>query len=257
MISKLPMTSLSSDEWAALISASKYLETDTSFTKKNELVSAINKIKTEKGLPDGLNIIHSSPIKLNIDEELLKQIINDLEYAIEHKLFVKCHYISRSAKLDNQVKKGEYRPYALYIYQNMWYAIFERNNKPGKFFHVKLNRFKYLSITGKSFKEKYYESFKLDEYIEENGQVIDPLTFIIEINKKINPFFDEYKYGNQVVLTETDESISYQVTVQNKWQAKSIINHLGISCRVLSPTSLVDEIRTDLVNQLNKYKDVL
>jgi len=225
----------------------------------NEKKRLINKLKDStskhirKTLPD--SIVFSQTV--NTDYEHMKVDIDRIHRAISEQKVLQYKYGDYNVHKEFQLRHNEkiYRvePYAL-IWQNDLYYLIGRFLETNEIRHYRLDRMRYTEITDMTFKKDRH--FQLQSYVDKSFQMFSGENIHLKIrlhNNLLNPMFD--RFGLQVdVVPDGEEHFILSTKAKASAGLLGWILQWGSSAEVLSPPSLVEEVRKEAVKMVEKFK---
>jgi predicted DNA-binding transcriptional regulator YafY len=158
------------------------------------------------------------------------------------------------------VKTRMVSPYLLKEYRNKWYMVAHaREIGDGG----RTNLFKLFRIEKiESCKEPYVsdDQFNPDGYFRHSlgifhSHELQPELIHLFFSKTIAPLILESPLHHSMkVLRQNDGGIEVTLYVFNTVELKNLVLSFGDQCRVISPASLQDDIRTSLMKALEQYE---
>ncbi|WIV12464.1 YafY family protein [Proteiniborus sp. MB09-C3] len=237
---KLDKNILTSDELGNIIIGLKSIESISNDSKINLLLDKLS-LKHE----DVISISNNIFIDLtSFYKTSLSQKINLLREAINNSREVVFDYFSTKGTSSRHIE-----PCFITFKWSAWY-VFGYCELREDFRLFKLNRMNNLKITDMNFIPRNIptESLNLDNYFQDDKKVI---TMLIDrsLEYQIVDHYGVYSYE----ITE-DNQIKFSLFYNNHQYAMDFIRSFGDKAYVLSPKSIVDELKANAKNILDMYK---
>ncbi|SCX91633.1 helix-turn-helix transcriptional regulator [Alkaliphilus peptidifermentans] len=236
---KLDKSILTSDELGNIIIGLKSIESISNNSNINLLLNKLSpKHEDIISFSDNIFIDLTSFYKTS-----LSQKISLIREAANSNYEVVFDYFSTAGVSNRYVE-----PYFITFKWAAWY-VFGYCKSREDFRLFKLNRVNRLKITNRKFsrREVPKERLDIDRYFERDKKTITML---------IDPSM-EYKivdtYGVDSYEITDDNRIKFQLIYVNHQYAMDFIRSLGDKVCVLSPQSIIDEIKANALNILNMY----
>lgn len=246
--STLPSLNLSSEELHSLKELTTYLK-DCEYIEYNDLISAIGKIAASEMKDEIDPIIMVDKYPNQMDRGELKKRYNLINECILNQISIEIDYRNAS----NHLNKHIIKPYKMFLY-NGNYFVLAQNNDTDEFLYYKLNRIENYFKTRNHF--TLVKEFNLKDYLDEYGLVKNGEYYDIElIIKNCNTYIKEKIYGKNQKIEEIDSNtVRLNVSMQNKNMIKSFVLSFGKNCKVVSPSWLIDDLRSELWEVLGQYE---
>lgn len=225
----------------------------------NEKQRLINKLKEltskhiQKTLPSPVMFSQT----VNTGYEQMRVDIDRIHRAISESKVLQYKYGDYNVHKEFTLRHNErdyfVEPYAL-IWQNDLYYLIGKFQETNEIRHYRLDRMRYTEITERSFiKER---NFNLQSYVDKSFQMFSGEDIRITIrfkNELINPMFD--RFGLQVDV-QPDGEDHFILSTKAKASAGLLgwILQWGSAAEVLSPQSLVEEVRAEISRMMEKYE---
>lgn len=196
---------------------------------------------------------------VNADYELMKVDIDRIHRAISDGFVLQYKYgdynVHKEFKLRYDAKIYYVEPYAL-IWQNDLYYLIGKYRGNNQIRHYRLDRMRYTEITETSFAKN--RDFQLQSYIDKSFQMFSGEDIRLRIrlrNDLLNPMFD--RFGLQVDV-KPDGDDYFVLSTKAKVSAGLLgwILQWGSAAEVLSPPSLVDEVKGEITKMVERYETV-
>lgn len=217
---------------------------DIETKRLRESYELVNAIKMSKGLGDILTFEERGSLGTNHMAGLI--------HAIQKKLIVEFNYIKYwdSSKSTRKVK-----PISLKESRNRWYLIGE-DGRDGKIKNFSLDRISNLSITSDKFKPVTYDvnkEFK-DCFGIINGSDEEPIEVILSFTLEQGRYIQSLPiHHSQQVVVENRDEIRFGYFIKPTLDFKMEILSYGNQVKVISPESLQDQIKNQLMNAFKRY----
>ncbi len=195
--------------------------------------------------------------------EYIYYSINEIELAITQKKKVSFYYFDYNEKKEKVFRKGKKRyyinPYAMLISNDNYYLI-GYNDYYRNFLHFRIDRMTETRISHYDI----VESGEIDEFdlAKHYRQLFgmysgDEQTVKLSFDKNLIDVVID-KFGESVKLVpQSEDSIETEVDVQVSPQFIAWVNSFGKQMKVLSPGSVVKQIKESLIEALSQYGDAL
>lgn len=224
--------------------------------EKTRLIDKLKKLTSnhiKKTLPSP--VLFSKTV--NTDYELMKVDIDRIHRAISASNVLQFKYGDYNIDKEFQLRHDEQiyhvEPYALIWQSDLYYLIgkYQANNEIR---HYRLDRMRYTEITDISFAPN--RNFQLQSYVDESFQMFSGEDIRIKMrlkNELLNPMFD--RFGLEVdVKPEGDEHFILSTRAKLSAGLLGWILQWGHAAEVLSPSSLVDELKSEIAKMVEKYE---
>jgi predicted DNA-binding transcriptional regulator YafY len=237
---KLDKSILTSDELGNIIMGLKSIESISGSFNISPLLDKLA-LKQEDIISASNNIIIDLA---SFYKNSLSQKISDLREAISSNYEVSFEYFSVKGNSKRQIQ-----PYFITFKWSAWY-IFGYCKLRNDFRLFKLNRINNLKITSTKFTPQNIplESLELGRHFEKDEKTITML-----IDRSLEYHIVD-TYGTDSYEITEDNRIKFNLTYTNHYYAMEFILGLGDKVCVLSPQSIIDELRATAENILKMYK---
>ncbi len=193
---------------------------------------------------------------VNKDHELVKLDIDRIHRAISERKVLQYKYgdydVDKQFNLRYEGRWYYVEPYAL-IWQNDLYYLIGKYRGNNEIRHYRLDRMRETNITDMPFVIE--ESFQLQPYIDKSFQMFSGEDIRLKIrleNGLLNPMFD--RFGLQVdVKPDGDDHFILTTKAKQSAGLRGWILQWGAAAEVLSPESLVAEIKEEITNMVTNY----
>ncbi|MBB6214266.1 putative DNA-binding transcriptional regulator YafY [Anaerosolibacter carboniphilus] len=237
---KLDKNILTNDELDNIIIGLKSIE---SISYNANIKLLLEKLSPKQG--DIISVSNNMYIDLTSFYKInLPQKISQLKEAIHNSFEVYFDYFS-----DKGLSQRHIEPYFITFKWSAWY-VFGYCKLRNDFRLFKLNRISSLKITDIKFKLRNVpeERLNLDNYFNNEEKVVTMLIDRCYEYKIVDQYgVDSYE------ITE-DNRIKFNLVYRNHQYAMEFILSLGDKVYILSPDSIIDELKTNSKNILNMYK---
>lgn len=224
--------------------------------EKDQLIKKLKQLTSKniaKTLPDPLMYNQS----INVDYQLIKLHIDKIHRAIEGQKMIEFQYgeynIEKDFKYRKNGEKYQIKPYAL-IWESDFYYLIGEHIRHQNLSHYRLDRMRNIDITPTRFVKNPLD---VSGYVQNTFQMFGGEDHWIKIQffsrALINPIID--KFGLDVDIKKVDED-SFILSTKAK-SSQGLINWIlnwGDQAKVLSPDSLVEEIKFIVSNMSMLYK---
>lgn len=224
--------------------------------EKEELIGKLKDLTSkhiQKTLPNP--VLFSQTV--NTDYELMKVDIDRIHRAISENKVLQFNYgdynVHKEFKLRHDERIYYVKPYAL-IWQNDLYYLIGHYIETNEIRHYRLDRMRATEMTDKSFVKD--RSFELQSYIDESFQMFsgeEDIRLKIRLkNELLNPMFD--RFGLDVdVKPDGEDAFILKTKAKLSTGLLGWILRWGSQAEVLSPQSLVEEVKTEIVRMSMTY----
>lgn len=248
---------LDNEELQALLIASKILTKDNGFAYAEKFKSAVIKIKD-------LSVNKNNDFKelRQFDSFKLKDIgnletfddkISKINYAMTKGKVLKINYYSLNK---NYITEMNINPYTILFKEGIWYLIGYCNaNEEERIFRI--SRIKNVEVTKDIFIKP--RNFNLKDYLKNCWDVFngDKTLVKVKFNKDIAKFIQENEWNSdQVIERLEDGSVILDIYINDLGEVKKWILGFGELAEVLEPKSLREEISSEIIKLIKKYKKV-
>lgn len=194
---------------------------------------------------------------VNMDYEQIKVDIDRIHRAISESKVLQYKYgdynVQKEFTLRYDGKTYYVEPYAL-IWQNDLYYLIGKFQETNEIRHYRLDRMRYTEVTEASFVKD--RKFILQSYVDESFQMFSGEDIRIKLrlrNELLNPMFD--RFGLEADVTPDGED-HFLLSTKAKASAGLLgwILQWGHAAEVLSPESLVEEVKAEIVKMKERYE---
>ena len=175
-----------------------------------------------------------------------------IKTAIINSETLKCRYYSGYS---GQTTDRELDPYHIVNDKGEWYliAFCHRDNKIKLF---SISRFKEVHPSGKQFSP--VDDFNVEKFFEDSFGVFNDdkkIKVRMRFEKRSAGYIKEKTWHRSQIIKENkkDGSVILEMTVNSSDEIKHWVLSWGRSCTLLSPKTLVEEIKSDLKSTLKNY----
>jgi predicted DNA-binding transcriptional regulator YafY len=152
-------------------------------------------------------------------------------------------------------KERYFNPYVLKEYRNRWYVTGFDNDKKQVITYA-LDRIKELNVTLRAF--ELDNSFNSEKYFAHTIGITTSENQPEKIILSLSPIEGKYLksqplHNSQKVTTDNDTECIIELNVVITYELITQILALGQGVKVISPKTLVDQIKTTLQNAIDKY----
>ncbi len=220
-----------------------------------ELESAFKKI--ESSLPakhiarqEKIEEMFTPLVKASKKIDLNKGVFETVQWALLNQNILKLHYKPRK---DDRVFPFEVHPYSLLFYKEEFYILCFVPDKGMRYFALEGIK------KAERMKERFEipEDFSLSEFLKVPFGLFQgkPITVKVVFDKELSDYIQRRTWHpNQKIKELKDGKILLSMTVSGKEEIKAWVLSFGGKARVLLPKSLRDEIKTDLLTNLSRYR---
>lgn len=193
---------------------------------------------------------------VNTDYDLMKVDIDRIHRAISESKVLRYQYgdynVHKEFKLRHNEKMYYVEPYAL-IWQNDLYYLIGNYLETNEIRHYRLDRMRQTEITDTTFVKD--RTFELQSYIDKSFQMFSGEDIRLKIrlkNELLNPMFD--RFGLDVdVMPDSEDTFILTTKAKASTGLLGWIMQWGASAEVLSPLSLVEEVKTEIARMNITY----
>jgi len=194
---------------------------------------------------------------VNLEHEQMKVDIDRIHRAISESKVLQYNYgdynVNKEFTLRHHGKTYYVEPYAL-IWQNDLYYLIAKYQETNEMRHYRLDRMRHTKITNELFVKD--RTFNIQSYIDESFQMFSGEDIRITLrlqNKLLNPMFD--RFGLEVDVKPDGED-HFILSTRAKASAGLLgwILQWGHAAEVLSPSSLVEEVKTEIEKMFDTYE---
>lgn len=246
---------LDNEELQALLIAAKILTKDNGFAYAEKLKSAVIKIKD-------LSINKNNDFKelKEFDSFKLKNIgnlqtfddkISKINYAMTKGKVLKINYYSLNK---NCITEMNINPYTILFKEGIWYLIGYCNTNEEERI-LRISRIKNVEVTKDIFIKP--RNFNLKDYLKSCWDVFKGEKTLVKLkfDKDIAKFIEENEWNSdQVIERLEDGSVILNIYINDLGEIKKWILGFGELAEVLEPKSLREEISSEIIKLIKKYK---
>lgn len=248
---------LSKEEIQALLLSSKILTKNNGFIYENQLMSAVEKIKStcvnSSMYFDDLENDKGFKINNIGSLEKLNDKISKINYSISKGRAIRISYFSLNK---NNIAVRKIEPYTIIFKEGEWYVIGYCHAKE-EVRTFKISRIKSIEYTSDIYMKPV--NFSLKEYFKNNWGVFrgEEQEVVVKFDRKLAEFIKQSKWHvNQQITENHDGSINFKVFLNELDEIKDWIMGFGSSAEVIAPSKLRNEVKHE-IEELNKKYSTL
>lgn len=246
---------LEKEEITALLFYAKIMNQYSSYPIFKGMSKAIRKVIDSSNISENVKELFEKGTLLETEKHLpLKgiELIKDILEAIHNRntLIIKYQRFDR-----DKIKTHEYNPILLKEDKQMWYII-GKNIKYDSLMTLALDRIVSLTVTQQNFEPIEFDSVKHFKYsfgitISEE----EPIDVIISFTPKQGNYLRTLPiHSTQQIIVDDENEFKIQVKVIPSYEFYSKIKSYCEQAKIISPESLVDEIKVSFSKAINRYK---
>jgi predicted DNA-binding transcriptional regulator YafY len=228
------------------------------FITKQETRQLIDKIRKLTSSHQGKKLQNEIQVDSSIKSEspFIRLAIHDLHQAISERRIITFQYgrydIDKKFNLSHGGSLYKVKPYAL-TWANDFYYLFAYYYDAGEIRHYRVDRLRNVEVMNESFP---YEAFDVSKYVQSTFHMFAGDEEWIKIkfhNQLINVIID--KFGKNVDIKKQDEDhfiLSTKARISG-----GLVNWIlsfGSKAKVISPVSLSDTVKQEIVNMNKLYQ---
>lgn len=180
------------------------------------------------------------------------EMLNLIQHARNEQLEIEVKYSTE--RKESEVR--QLRPYEIIVNSEGYYVLAEditpKKKHVLKVFKIIEDRMKYVDISKRRFVRD--EDFKLSEYIGAYSLMKDEYEVELKVQGLGARLLYEQDLERTIEKYWREDALYIRFIMEGKYRVKSFILSLGSQCEVISPLSLQEEIKEELLASLKQYK---
>ncbi len=224
------------------------------FNDKNRIIGNIKKLTSEKIGKQLFNEKYASNKKINKDRTF-RMNVDKIHNAIENKNKVRFQYgrygLNKEFIINNKKYKGH--PYNL-TWDNSFYYLIAYDENKEKIINFRVDRMRNVEELEEGFSKD--REFNLNKHLESCFNMYPGKVETVKIefdNHLINAIIDRFGVDIEIEKKDQNNFILTTRAAINKGLVRWVLNW-GSDAKVLSPDSLVGEIKIEIEKMYNKYE---
>ncbi len=246
---------LEEGEVTALLFYAKTINQYSGYPIFTEMSKAIKKVIDSSNISDNVKELFEKETLLETEKHLpLKgiELITDILDAIHNRNILIIEY----QRFDgDKIKTHEFRPVILKEDKQMWYIIGE-NAKYENLMTLALDRIKSLNVSEQSFEPIEFNS---EEYFKYSFGITVSDEKPIDVIISFTPYQGNYLrtlpiHSTQEIIVDDENEFKIQIKVIPSYEFYSKIRSYGEQAKIISPTSLAEDIKSSFSKAIIRYK---